>query len=361
MMDTLSLRKVNKYFKDIHAVKEISFEVGEGEFVSLLGPSGCGKTTTLRMIAGFEEVSSGAVHIAGQDVTTTPPFRRNTGMVFQNYALFPHMTVADNIAFGLRMRKFPKAEIADHVRQTLALIQLDGYEERYPQQLSGGQQQRVALARALAIEPAVLLLDEPLSNLDAKLREEMRIEIRRIQRKVGITSLFVTHDQEEALTLSDRIIVMNEGHIIENGTPLEIYSAPNSAFAASFIGHSNSFQGTILEHDESGQAVIKTDRDLVFRSHSSAEQKAGDQVLVLIRQERMRLSTDNGTSNADCNRQPAEILMVSFLGPTIEYICRMQNHELRVRRPNEGSLPDVDVGSKVQVEWDPSDCIILAN
>lgn len=358
-MGVLKVDEVNKYYQSVHAVKGVSFEVANGEFVSLLGPSGCGKTTTLRMIAGFEAVSSGSVHIAGRNVTTDPPFRRNTGMVFQNYALFPHMTVGENIGFGLRMRKFPKERIPERVGQVLSLIQLEGYEARYPRQLSGGQQQRVALARALAIEPAVLLLDEPLSNLDAKLREEMRIEIRRIQRRVGITSLFVTHDQEEALTLSDRIMVMHEGRIVESGTPLEIYSHPRSAFAASFIGHSNALHGSIVERDEADNFVIKTDRELIFHSRSNPEQKPDDHVLVLIRQERMRLYDGHGRQQPGKNCLPGEVLMISFLGPMIEYICLVGNHELRVRRPNEGTLPKLEVGSPVQVEWDPADCIVL--
>lgn len=359
-MGILSLNDVNKYFQDLHAVKDVSFEVADGEFVSLLGPSGCGKTTTLRMIAGFEEVSGGSIQIAGRDVTQDPPFKRNTGMVFQNYALFPHMTVEENISFGLRMRKFPKAEIPERVQRALTLIQLEGYEERYPDQLSGGQQQRIALARALAIEPAVLLLDEPLSNLDAKLREEMRIEIRRIQKRVGITSLFVTHDQEEALTLSDRIMVMHEGRIVESGTPLEIYSQPHSQFAASFIGHSNAFQGTLVERDDAGDFVVETDRNLVFRSNAGIGQQPGDEVLILIRQERMRLYEDGNRRNSGANRLSGEVLMISFLGPMIEYICQVGDHELRVRRPNEGSLPQVEVGSEVRVEWDPADCIVLS-
>lgn len=360
-MGVLTLENVNKYYQTVHAVKDVSFEVGEGEFVSLLGPSGCGKTTTLRMIAGFEDVSSGSVRIAGRDITVDPPFQRNTGMVFQNYALFPHMTVAENISFGLRMRKFPREKIPGRVQEVLNLIQLEGYEERYPRQLSGGQQQRIALARALAIEPVVLLMDEPLSNLDAKLREEMRIEIRRIQRRVGITSLFVTHDQEEALTLSDRIIVMHEGRVVENGSPLEIYSKPRSEFAASFIGHSNAFHGTITERNAAGDFMVKTGEGLVFQSCGNEEQKPGDKVLVLIRQERMRLyETDGGQNQAPrTNCLPAEVIMISFLGPMIEYICQVGNHELRVRRPNEGTLPDLKVGSPVQVAWDAADCIVL--
>jgi putative spermidine/putrescine transport system ATP-binding protein len=357
-MATLTLTNVNKYFRHLHVVKDVSFEVKEGEFISLLGPSGCGKTTTLRLIAGFVDVSSGRVELAGADVTHDPPYRRNTGMVFQNYALFPHMTVAQNIAFGLRMRKVPREQIPDRVTRALNLIQLAGYEQRLPRELSGGQQQRVALARALAIEPAVLLLDEPLSNLDAKLREDMRLEIRQIQQKVGITSIFVTHDQEEALTLSDRIIVMNQGAIVESGSPEDIYSRPNSAFAASFIGHSNLLEGQVQAR-EGRHWVVKAGSELKLTCAGRDDLQPGDEVVVLWRQERMRLHENGSRLSPDSNTLPAELVMVTFLGPTIEYICRAQGHELRLRRPNEGSLPQLRQGQTVQLSVDPADCIVL--
>ncbi len=361
-MSVLTLEKVNKFYQTVHAVKDVSFEVGEGEFVSLLGPSGCGKTSTLRMVAGFEDVSSGVIRIDDRDITTVPPFKRNTGMVFQNYALFPHMTVAENIGFGLRMHKVSREQTDDRVREVLNLIQLEGYEGRIPKQLSGGQQQRIALARALAIEPLVLLMDEPLSNLDAKLREEMRIEIRRIQRRVGITTLFVTHDQEEALTLSDRIIVMHDGRVVENGTPVEIYSNPRSEFGANFIGHSNAFSGTVLERDGAGTMMVKTEQDMFFRSCNTAELSPADNVLVLVRQERIRLYETNDPRGCESgmNCMPGQIILIAFLGPMIEYICQVGGHEVRVRRPNEGALPNVEIGSTVQVAWNAADCIVLA-
>jgi putative spermidine/putrescine transport system ATP-binding protein len=355
----LAVENVDKYFKGVHVVKNVSFEVEQGEFISLLGPSGCGKTTTLRMIAGLEQVSSGTIRLGDRDVTFTPPDRRNTGMVFQNYALFPHMTVEQNIAFGLRMHKVDRARIPDRVDWALNLIQLDGYQKRYPRELSGGQQQRVALARALAIEPAILLLDEPLSNLDAQLRVEMRIECKRIQQEVGLATIFVTHDQEEALTLSDRILLMNKGEIVEEGAPLDIYSQPTSAFAGTFIGHTNALQGTVVEAG-TGYLVIKTDHGLVLRSGCArTDIQQGDPVLVLLRQERMRLCANPEEVAMGVNRIPAELLMVTFLGPTIEYICRVEGHEVRVRRPNEGSLPAVCVGQAIGVEWDCADCIIV--
>ena len=359
-MSTLSLNKVNKHFKTLHAVKDVSFDVIEGHFVSLLGPSGCGKTTTLRMIAGFEEVSSGTIHLAGKDVTYDPPYKRNTGMVFQNYALFPHMTVRKNIEFGLKMRKVDKQEIPDRVSEALSLIQLEGHEERYPKQLSGGQQQRIALARVLALRPAILLFDEPLSNLDARLREEMRIQIKRIQNQIGITSVFVTHDQEEALTLSDYIFVMNKGEIIETGTPQDIYSNPGSLFTASFIGNSNIIKGQVVDFDDD-VITVKAGDDFTIRCrcHIDSNIVQGQEVSVLIRQECMRLSTDPSQDDQPINRVSAKLKLVTFLGPSIEYICNIKNQEVRLRRPNEGALPDVKLEQDIQIEWDIKDGIVL--
>ena len=242
-MARLELINLSKRYGDHAAVAGVTLDVADGEFLVLLGPSGCGKTTTLRMIAGFVEPSGGAARIGGADVTYLPPWRRNTGMVFQSYALFPHMTVAENVAFGLEMRKLAKAEIAARAREALRLVRLEGYAERLPRQLSGGQQQRVALARALAIRPDVLLLDEPLSNLDAKLREEVRIEIRELQRQLGLTTIMVTHDQEEALTVADRLVVMAEGEIRQIGSQRDLYERPADRFVAGFVGRSTFLDG----------------------------------------------------------------------------------------------------------------------
>jgi putative spermidine/putrescine transport system ATP-binding protein len=231
-MADLSLNGLSKHYGDFYAVREVSLSIADGEFLVLLGPSGCGKTTTLRMVAGFIEPSAGHVRLAGQDVTLLPPWKRNAGMVFQSYALFPHMTVAQNVAFGLEMRKLSRADIGRRVEETLALVRLGGYGGRLPRQLSGGQRQRVALARALAIRPDVLLLDEPLSNLDAKLRQEVRVEIRELQRQLGLTTVMVTHDQEEALTMADRLVVMNEGSVRQVGSQRDLYersAAPPSS------------------------------------------------------------------------------------------------------------------------------------
>jgi ABC-type Fe3+/spermidine/putrescine transport system ATPase subunit len=244
-VSTVELRSVSKFYKDVAAVNDVSLRIGDREFVALLGPSGCGKTTTLRMLAGFIRPDGGRIFIDGKDVTDTPPERRPTAMVFQSYALWPHMTVADNIGFGLRLRGIPKAQIAERTRAMLDVVRLPGVERRYPSQLSGGQQQRVALARALVLGPKILLLDEPLSNLDAKLRVRMRDEIRRIQQELQITTVYVTHDQEEALTMADRIAVMNRGVIQQLGDANDIYDRPSTSFVADFIGQSNFFHGTL--------------------------------------------------------------------------------------------------------------------
>src|SRR5471030_969525 len=244
-MASLEIQNLVKRYGDFHAVRDVSLSVADGEFLVLLGPSGCGKTTTLRMVAGFIEPTAGHVKLGGTDVTLLPPWKRNAGMVFQSYALFPHLTVAENVAFGLEMRKLPRADIAKRVEETLALVRLSGYGARLPRQLSGGQQQRVALARALAIRPDVLLLDEPLSNLDAKLRQEVRVEIRELQRKLGLTTVMVTHDQEEALTMADRLVVMNEGLVHQVGSQRDLYERPADRFVAGFVGRSTFLDGAI--------------------------------------------------------------------------------------------------------------------
>ena len=235
-MATLELQGLTKRFGEFTAVDSMNLKAAEGEMIALLGGSGCGKTTTLRMIAGFTEPTAGQILVDGKNVSTIPPYRRNIGIFFQNYALFPHMTVFENVAFGLKLQKLPKNEIRERVEHMLALVKLTGMDKRYPRQLSGGQQQRVALARALVTRPSILLLDEPLSNLDAKLRVEMQVEIKRIQKELGITTIIVTHDHEEAVSLADRVIVMNAGHILQIGKPQEVYDNPVNLFVAKFLG-----------------------------------------------------------------------------------------------------------------------------
>ena len=261
--------------------------IQEGEFFSLLGPSGCGKTTTLRLIAGFEEPTEGTVYIRGRDVTRVPPHKRDTGMVFQNYALFPHRTIFENVAFGLRMRHFPKEEIKKRVNEALKLVEMEGLGDRRPSQLSGGQQQRVALARAIVIEPTVLLCDEPLGALDKKLRQQMQFELKNLQKKIGVTLVYVTHDQEEALTMSDRIAVMHQGLVVQIGPPLEIYNHPVTKFVSNFIGDSNLFEGSVEKIDKGPVHVVTTDQiRLVIRGEDVAP---GDRLTLAVRPEKTRL------------------------------------------------------------------------
>ncbi|MCV3205158.1 ABC transporter ATP-binding protein [Mesorhizobium sp. YC-39] len=255
-MTEVSIERLTKTFGSARAVDCISIRIADGEFISLLGPSGCGKTTTLKMIAGFEEASEGAIRFDGKDVVNVPAEKRDIGMVFQNYALFPHMTVDQNLAFGLEMRKIAKPEMRERIAKVLDMVQLGGYSDRYPNQLSGGQQQRVALARALVIEPKILLLDEPLANLDAKLREEMRVFIRDLQRRVGITTVYVTHDQAEAMTMSDRVVVMFGGRIAQIGAPSDIYERPENLEVAQFVGQVNLVKGTITAAAGAGKSRV---------------------------------------------------------------------------------------------------------
>jgi spermidine/putrescine ABC transporter ATP-binding subunit len=279
-----------------------------------LGPSGCGKTTTLRCIAGFEALSQGSIRLHGERLVDKPPHRRDVGLVFQNYALFPHLSVFDNIAFGLRLRRFGKAEIADRVGRLLQLVDLAGLAERYPAQLSGGQQQRVAIARSLVLEPRILMFDEPLSNLDFKLRLQMREELRSLQRRLGKTSIYVTHDQSEALALSDRIAVLSHGRIEQIGSPAEIYEHPASAFVAEFIGSSNMLRGRIVERGEDG-VVVMTGTGLRLRCRAAAEGESEPaDISVLLRPERIHVEMPGGTAAPGQNRVSARIVDVTYLG-----------------------------------------------
>lgn len=360
-MTILSMNNISKRFKSVTALENVSFNIDRNEFVSLLGPSGCGKTTALRIIAGLEEPTSGSVHIEGKDVTSVPPFHRNTGMVFQSYALFPHMTISRNIAFGLRMRKVDEETIKNKVEQALDLFHLSGYGDRYPHQLSGGEQQRVALARALAIEPVLLLLDEPLSNLDAKLREEMRIEVKLIHQKIGISTLFVTHDQEEALTLSDRVIVMEHGNIVECGTPAQIYQNPTSAFTAEFIGHSNLLDANIVDIDKD-QIVAATDSGWQIRASGRKDLAIGEKVLIAVKQERIHLETLEGPETNGLtfdNLFKAKIGLINFLGPTIHFICELEGGSVQVRTANTSQLRAINPGQDVRIWWEPEDNIVI--
>jgi spermidine/putrescine transport system ATP-binding protein len=289
MSARVELREVTKRFGAVEAVAGVSLEIAAGEFLTLLGPSGCGKTTLLRLLAGFEAPTSGTIWLGGQDVTPLPPYRRPVNQVFQSYALFPHLTVGENVAFGLRMQRVPAAEVKERVRQALELVSLTGLDARPPDQLSGGQKQRVALARAVVCRPQVLLLDEPLSAIDAKLRHAMQLELKRLQRQIGITFVFVTHDQEEALTMSDRIALVNRGRIEQVGSPPEIYNRPATAFAADFIGQANLLPARLVA-GEAGGARVRLEGGLELRLPAGAWPEGVAEALVSIRPEKVHVA-----------------------------------------------------------------------
>jgi putative spermidine/putrescine transport system ATP-binding protein len=351
----LTLERVSRAYGTTVAVRELSLAIAHGELLALLGPSGCGKTTTLRMIAGFILPSAGEIRIGGRNVTAEPPYRRSTGMVFQGYALFPHMSVVRNVAFGLEMRGLSKHEIAAKVSDVLRLVRLAGFEARYPRELSGGQQQRVALARALVINPDVLLLDEPLSNLDAKLREQVRLEIRQLQRQLGLTTVFVTHDQEEALTMADRLAVMNHGVIAQVGTPRELYDRPRSVFVADFIGKSNFFEGEIA-----GPGVFRTRSGLCLRF---AGESGSGSVVLAVRPERMEIRRDGGRNRE--SGQPNSVTgvakVVTFLGPTTESMIELASGELVIVHAPTAQRIDATPapGETVRVAWPPDASLLL--
>jgi putative spermidine/putrescine transport system ATP-binding protein len=340
-MAQLEIRNLVKRYGDFHAVRDVSLSVADGEFLVLLGPSGCGKTTTLRMVAGFIEPSGGQVMLGGTDITQLPPWKRNAGMVFQSYALFPHLTVAQNVAFGLEMRKVPRAEIDKRVEETLALVRLEGYGGRLPRQLSGGQQQRVAGARALAIHPDVLLLDEPLSNLDAKLRQEVRVEIRELQQRMGLTTVMVTHDQEEALTMADRLVVMNEGSVRQVGSQRDLYERPADRFVAGFVGRSTFLEGTV-----EAPGRFRSDGGLSLVCAGGAPGKAS----LSLRPERLEIAAAILPGLDNC--LPGTVEFVSYLGAMIDIRVRLSPADrlvVQVANRDGGFAPDV--GQSVHVGW----------
>ena len=340
-MAQLEIQNLVKRYGDFHAVRDVSLTVADGEFLVLLGPSGCGKTTTLRMVAGFIEPTAGSVKLGGADVTLLPPWKRNAGMVFQSYALFPHLTVAQNVAFGLEMRKVPRADIDRRVEETLALVRLEGYGGRLPRQLSGGQQQRVALARALAIHPDVLLLDEPLSNLDAKLRQEVRVEIRELQQRMGLTTVMVTHDQEEALTMADRLVVMNEGSVRQVGSQRDLYERPADRFVAGFVGRSTFLDGTV-----EAPGRFRTEGGLSLVSAGGTTGKAS----LSLRPERLEIAAAPLTGLDNC--LPGTVEFVSYLGAMIDIHVRLSPADrlvVQIANRDGGFAPEV--GQKVHVGW----------
>jgi spermidine/putrescine transport system ATP-binding protein len=348
----VKLESLTKRFDDVLAVDDISLEVRPGEFFSLLGPSGCGKTTTLRMVAGFEPPTAGKILLDGVDVGASPPHRRNVNTVFQSYALFPFLTVAENVAFGMKYRSVSKAERTERVAEALGLVQLSGYEKRRPNQLSGGQQQRVALARALVLRPSVLLLDEPLGALDAKLRRTLQVELGALQEQVGITFLYVTHDQEEALTMSDRLAVMNHGRIAQVGTPEEVYNEPADAYVADFLGVSNLMDARVKPGDNGGPCRVMLG-DFVLEAEAGRLDAKGD-VKVAIRPERVNLHSYESTG---ANRVPGMVERLVFLGSTTHVYVRLATGSpLQALLRNDGQALPFSQGTPVSIQL-PADAL----
>jgi spermidine/putrescine transport system ATP-binding protein len=358
----VGLYGVTKRFGATVAVDNVTIEVAPGEFFSLLGPSGCGKTTSLRMIAGFEEPEEGRVVLTGQDIVGVPPFKRNVNTVFQSYALFPHLTVADNVAFGLRRKKIPKRDIKDRVKRYLDLVQLPGYDERRPSQLSGGQQQRVALARALVNEPAVLLLDEPLGALDLKLRKQMQLELMRIQREVGVTFIYVTHDQEEALVMSDRIAVMSQGKVEQIGFPEDIYERPATRFVAGFIGTSNIVEAEVIGRVGEFLEVASAPGDrLLVPTPDGRSVSVGDKLAFTVRPEKLRVVTADDPVAEQLCTVAGTVVDVVYQGVSTQLVVRTDaGITLVAFRQNSERVSDAGVpGSRARLVWNPEFNVVL--
>jgi len=358
---SVTLERVSKIFKntagkpDVIAVHEADFTVGAGELVTLLGPSGCGKTTTLRMVAGFELPTAGKILIGSEDITMLPPNARDTATVFQSYGLFPHLTVGENVAYGLKIRKLPKAEIEKKVREYLDLVGLGDLYDRPPGQLSGGQQQRVALARSLIVGPSVLLLDEPLSNLDALLREQMRVEIRRIQKSLQITAIYVTHDRVEAMTLSDRVIVMRDGKIMQIGSPQEIYGDPESKFVAGFVGKVAFFPVTLLEKKPSDTWMCRLGNKTYGINRFSKDVETGHEAVLMARPESLRLlEPGNGAVEGT-------VRMNVYLGHSIETFVETAHGEVLIQIDDPASKKIYSEGSKVSIDFHENRIRLLRN
>lgn len=356
-MATVELVNVRKVYRDTEAVRRVNLRITEGEFFSLLGPSGCGKTTTLRMIAGFVSPTEGDVYIGGQNVTHVPPERRDIGIVFQNYAIFPHMNVFGNIAYGLKVRKLNEQEIKRRVGAALATVGLSGYETRYQRELSGGEQQRVALARVLVIEPRILLLDEPLSALDKKLREEMKFWIKGLQQKLQITTVYVTHDQHEALTMSDRLAVMNRGAIEQIGTPREIYEHPSSRFVTDFIGESNILEGKVVSLDRDEVELAFAGQRI--RAPRNRDHAIGDSVSFVVRPENVRLGeTPNGPTT---NHIRGAVRNETYQGALIRYEIDVEGQTIVAELQNTPGNPAFAVAQPLTVTWPVESTAVLVD
>ncbi|TKB19813.1 MAG: ABC transporter ATP-binding protein [Mesorhizobium sp.] len=346
----VEFRSIDIAYGKFVAVRDFSLSIRKGSFVTLLGPSGCGKTTILRSIAGLVDISSGQIMIGGRRVDDVPIYKRNIGLVFQSYALFPHKTVFDNVAFGLKYRNVPKPEIARKVGQALDMVRLPGSEKKLPSQLSGGQQQRIALARAIVFQPQVLLLDEPLSALDANMREEMRVEIKKIQKETGITAIFVTHDQEEALSMSDRIVVMNAGSVEQIGTPEEVYEMPATAFVADFLGKANMLAGTVSKSD--GAIAITLAAGQTIDVTSPRPLAPGSKVTVVVRPQKLSVG-----ATASANRLSGRVVSTSYLGGSAIYEIDIGGTSIRANAPINGRV--VREGETIEVGFDPGGCVLL--
>jgi len=355
-MAILKVNNLSKSFGKVKAVREVTFEATEGKVLSLLGPSGCGKTTTLRCIAGFENPDRGEIYLDNRKITSIPPEKRGIGMVFQNYALWPHMTVYGNLAFGLQIRKVPKPEIDKRIKKVLSMMQLEGYENRYPRQMSGGQQQRIAMARALVFEPEIMLLDEPLSNLDAQLREKMRFEFTELQRKLGITAVYVTHDQAEALVISDKIVILNQGQIVQSGSPKEIYSNPKNKFVAGFIAVTSFIDGRIDSFtEEKKKVIVKTDDGLAIHGFNNSFD-IGQKVSVAIRMNVIKFIQDENKNDKNTvNMFRGKIIQSSYLGNIIDYKIKVSNWEVRT---NSDAKYNFKIGEEVTFYLPPEDIIV---
>ncbi|OUL35353.1 ABC transporter ATP-binding protein [Nostoc sp. 106C] len=355
----IELRNVFKFFNQEPAVNGVDLDVRQGEFFSILGPSGCGKTTILRLIAGFEQADAGKVLIQGQSMTNVPPYRRPVNTVFQSYALFNHLNVWDNIAFGLRLKKIRKPEIDRKVKEALKLVKMESLRSRFPNQLSGGQQQRVALARALVNRPSVVLLDEPLGALDLKLRKEMQVELLNLHKELGLTFIMVTHDQEEALSLSDRIAVINQGKIEQVGTPSQIYEFPRTAFVADFIGDTNLFSGEIVAVEASTiQIQTKTGLTIIVNRNEDTPIESTEPVVVSVRPEKIQLSLYPPNLPSNCFE--GRLVNIMYLGTHVNYVVELINGiSINVLQPNTfGSLPDAD--TPIYAWWTESDCLAIS-
>jgi spermidine/putrescine transport system ATP-binding protein len=354
----IALERVTKRFGKTAAVDDVSLSIADGEFFSLLGPSGCGKTTTLRMIAGFEQPDEGRILLQGDDVTTVPPSRRPLNMVFQQYALFPHMSIYDNVAFGLRVSRVPRAEHRERIEKMLRVVELEGFEKRRIRQLSGGQQQRVALARALVKEPAALLLDEPLGALDVKLRKQMQHELKRIQAELGTTFVYVTHDQEEALAMSDRIAVMNGGRVEQMGSPREIYERPQSPFVADFIGSLNTLD---LRADElvGSFAMMRVGEGERLVVPTEAGVKQGDSLRIAVRPEQVQIGLPAEAEPNGGSRLTGTLAQIVYLGMYTQFHVETPVGRVVAHRLADEDLPALEAGARVAVSWDSEDASVL--